>query len=169
VFLLREVFDYDYSEIAAIIDKSEAACRQLFSRARRQMTAQRPRFEPSPTTLANHERLVNGFLQAVEAGDVKRLTQLLAEDVVIWTDGGGKVFALPQPVYGREKALRFLLAARGLASVPYVAEVAPVNGKAAAILRAMDNKVFLVIGMETDQEQIHTFHIVGNPDKLRHL
>lgn len=166
VFLLREVFDYRYSEIAEMIGKSEAACRQLFSRAKRQMTVDRPRFEHSPAT---HERLVNGFLRAVESGDVVSLTQLLAEDVVVWTDGGGKVFALLQPVYGREKALRFLLAARELVSGPYAAEVTAVNGRAAVILRAADDKAFLVIGMETDQEQIHTFHIIGNPDKLRHL
>jgi RNA polymerase sigma-70 factor (ECF subfamily) len=166
VFLLRSVFDYDYSEIAAIIGKSEAACRQLFSRARRHVMAQRPRFDSSP---AEHERLVNSFLQAVQEGDVDGLTHMLSEDVVVWTDGGGKVFAALQPVHGPEKAARFILGSRRFAPGPFTTEVAPVNGQPAVVLRTETGQAFLVISIEASHDQIQAFHVIGNPDKLRHL
>lgn len=164
VFLLREVFDYDYAEIAAILEKSEAACRQLFSRARRYVAEHRPRFERSAEA---HERLVESFLQAVEAGDLDSLTELLAEDVVVWTDGGGKVFAALNPIEGRRNAIRFIVGSQRFASGPYKAEKAMVNGRQAVLLRYEDGRVFLVINLETDENQIRTFHIVGNPDKLK--
>jgi RNA polymerase sigma-70 factor (ECF subfamily) len=163
VFLLREVFEYDYAEIAAILEKSEAACRQLFSRARRYVSEHRPRFEGSAEA---HERLVESFLRAVEAGDVDGLTELLAEDVVLWTDGGGKVFAALNPIEGRQNAIRFIIGSQRFASGPYRAEIAMVNGRSAVLLRLEDGGVFLVINLETDEKRIRAFHIVGNPDKL---
>lgn len=166
VFLLREVFDYDYVEIAAALDKSEAACRQLFSRAKKHMAAHRPRFESSA---GDQERLVKGFLRAVEAGDVEALTGMLAEDVVVWTDGGGKVFAALQPVHGPEKAARFILGARRFAPGPFTAEMAMVNGKPGILLRLESGKVFLVIDMDVEDEKVQAFRIIGNPDKLHHL
>jgi len=166
VFLLREVFDYDYAEIAAALDKSEAACRQLFSRARKHMAAHRPRFESST---GDQERLVKGFLQAVEVGDVETLTGMLAEDVVVWTDGGGKVFAALQPIHGPDKAARFILGTRRFAPGPYVAELAMINGKSGILLRSESGRVFLVIDIDVEDNQIQTFRIIGNPDKLRHL
>ena len=87
VFLLREVFDYDYAEIAAIVGKAEAACRQLFSRAKRHIAAGRPRFTPSPEA---HRQIFTQFLRAVEQGELDGLMQLLADDVELWVDGGGK-------------------------------------------------------------------------------
>jgi RNA polymerase sigma-70 factor (ECF subfamily) len=164
VFLLREVFDYDYAEIAAVLEKSEAACRQLFSRARRYVSEHRPRFERSTEA---HERLVESFLQAVEAGDLDSLTDLLAEDVVLWTDGGGKVFAALNPIEGRRDAIRFIIGSQRFASEAYTAEKAMVNGRQAVLLRYWDGRVFLVINLETDENKIRAFHIVGNPDKLK--
>ncbi len=166
VFLLREVFDYDYGEIAAALDKSEAACRQLLSRAKKHMADHRPRFERST---GDQERLVQGFLQAVEAGDVDVLTGMLAEDVVVWTDGGGKVSAALQPVHGRANSARFILGARRFAPGPFTAEIATVNGKPGILLRLETGKVFLVIDMDFDGDQVREFHIIGNPDKLGHL
>ena len=163
VFLLREVFEYDYAEIAAVLERSEAACRQLFSRARRYISEQRPRFERSAES---HERLVESFLQAVEAGDVDSLTNLLAEDVVVWTDGGGKVFAALNPIEGRINAIRFILGSQRFSPGPYAAEIASVNGRAAVLLRLEDGRVFLAINLETDRTHIRTLHVVGNPDKL---
>jgi RNA polymerase sigma-70 factor (ECF subfamily) len=166
VFLLREVFEYDYAEIAAILEKSEAACRQLFSRARRYISERRPRFERSAET---HERLVERFLQAVEAGNVDGLTELLAEDVVVWTDGGGKVFAALNPIEGRRNAIRFIVGAQRFSPGPFKPEIAMVNGRAAVLLRLENGRVFLVINLETDQHHIRTFHIVGNPEKLGYI
>jgi len=166
VFLLREVFDYDYTEIAVALDKSEAACRQLFSRARKHMAVHRPRFE---STNEDQERLVKGFLQAVEAGDVETLTGMLADDVVVWTDGGGKVSAALQPIHGPDKAVRFILGTQRFAPGPFKPEMAMVNGKPGILLRLETGKVFLVIDMDVAGDQVRAFHIVGNPDKLRHL
>src|SRR6266480_4359069 len=88
VFLLREVFEYEYAEIAAFLDKSEVACRQWFSRAKKHLADRRPRFPPSPET---HRQLLSGFLKAIQMGDMTTLMDMLAEDVTLWADGGGKV------------------------------------------------------------------------------
>src|SRR6185312_584373 len=88
VFLLREVFDYEYAEIAQITGREEAACRQLFSRAKKHISDHRPRFPASPEA---HAKMVGRFMEACLAGDMDGLMSLLAEDVTVWSDGGGKV------------------------------------------------------------------------------
>src|SRR5437667_1928804 len=88
VFLLREVFEYDYAEIATFLGKSEAACRQAFSRAKKHLADHRPRF---PTSSEVHQELLAGFIRATQAGDMEALVSFLAEDVTLWADGGGKV------------------------------------------------------------------------------
>src|SRR5690606_29198030 len=101
VFLLREVFDYEYAEIAQITGRSESACRQLFSRAKKHIRDNRPRFPASPE---DHEKMVVRFMDACVAGDIDGLMSLLAEDVTAWTDGGGKVTgAARYPIQGRDK------------------------------------------------------------------
>src|SRR6059036_1335279 len=87
VFLLREVFEYEYAEIAQIVGKEEAACRQLLSRAKKHVAAHRPRFKPSREA---HRRLLDRFLRAVSLGELEGLTRLLQQDVTMWADGGGK-------------------------------------------------------------------------------
>ena len=106
VFLLREVFDYDYEEISRILGKSEDNCRQIAHRARQSVAARRPRFERSPE---QEERLSRQFLEACMSGDMEGLISLLSEDVTLWSDGGGKVAAAPYPIYGPERVARFLL------------------------------------------------------------
>src|SRR5204863_937203 len=106
VFLLREVFDYDYAEIARIVRKSEANCRQLVVRARRQIEARKPRFEASR---GRREELARRFFAAAEEGDTEGLISLLAADVVVYGDGGGKALAVSRPVNGREAVARLLL------------------------------------------------------------
>jgi RNA polymerase sigma-70 factor, ECF subfamily len=91
VFLLREVFDYDYPEIAQIIGKEEAACRQLFHRAKKHITEHRPRYKSSPEA---HQQITLRFMQAITEGDVNGLVSLLADEVALWSDGGGKVGAV---------------------------------------------------------------------------
>ncbi len=88
VFLLREVFEYEFAEIATMLDKSEAACRRSFSRAKLHLREHRPRFPASPQT---HEQLLSGYSQAVQTGEMAPLMNLLSEDVVLWADGGGKI------------------------------------------------------------------------------
>ena len=100
VFLLREVFVYEYAEIAAILDKDEAACRQLFSRARKHIAARRPRFAPDR---AAHRQLLEQFMHAVSGGDMAGLIGMLAYDVTMWADGGGKARgAATRPLHGRD-------------------------------------------------------------------
>ena len=98
VFILRELFDYRYGEIAEILQKSEMACKQLFSRAQRHLKENKPRFETAPE---RHEQLLGQFLAVINGQELATLTQMLAEDVVFWGDGGGKVpGATRRPIYG---------------------------------------------------------------------
>lgn len=166
VFLLREVFDYDYGEIAAIVGKSEEACRQLFTRARKHVSDNRPRFHPAPD---EHGRLVQSFLSAVQSGEVEQLAQLLAEDVVIWADGAGQRGAVLRPVSGRDPAARFIFGVRRFAPEVFTFEIAPINGKPAIILRDSAGAAFNCITFEVGDGLIRAFYIVGNPDKLKHI
>ncbi|MBZ0297460.1 MAG: RNA polymerase sigma-70 factor [Anaerolineae bacterium] len=166
VFLLREIFDYDYADIAQILGREEASCRQLFSRARKHVTEQRPRFESSPE---NHRALLNGFMSAIRAGDLDGLTSLLAEDVVSWSDGGGKIHAATRPIYGRDRVSRFFIGLGKQAdNTAITAELAEVNGKTGILVR-VDGKPFMVITVETVQNTIREIRVIINPDKLVHL
>jgi RNA polymerase sigma-70 factor (ECF subfamily) len=166
VFLLREVFDYEYAEVAKIVGREEAACRQLFSRAKKHLTESRPRFQATPES---HRAILNQFLQAVIVGDLDGLTNLLAEDVTMWSDGGGKVRAATRPLYGRERVATFFLSTRRFAQAEMRVEVAQVNGKDAVILRDGEGSPLYVYTFETDAGRVQAIRIVGNPDKLRHL
>ena len=167
VFLLREVFDYEYAEIASIVDKEEAACRQLLSRARRHVVEGRPRFKPTPEV---HRQMLGQFFKAIESGDLQGLQQLLAEDVTMWADGGGKARgAATQPVQGRDAVAHFLVASKRFRDVAVQMEWAEVNGELAIILRAdAQARVVLSIGVtaSADVTRINEIRIMGNPDKL---
>ena len=106
VFLLREVFDYDYSEVSQMVGKSEANCRQMVVRAREHLAARRPRFNADPEHAA---QLVNRFLLARDQGDSQALLNLLTEDATIYSDGGGKVTASRSPIRGAERVARFFI------------------------------------------------------------
>jgi len=170
VFLLREVFEYDYAEIAAFLGKSEVACRQLFSRARKHLGEHRPRFPASPET---QKHLLTSFSQAVRSGEMAALMNLLAEDVTFWGDGGGKVAgAATQPITGREAVTRFLLETGRVVwqSLPqgFQMELAAVNGQPALITRAGE-RALSVLTIEVEAGQIRTIRIVANPEKLTHV
>jgi len=170
VFLLREIFEYDYAEIATFLGKSEVACRQAFSRAKKHLADHRPRFQASPET---HRQLLAGFLQAVRAGEMTTLMNLLDEDVTLWADGGGKVKGVAtRPIAGRVAVARFLLGAVSLfsRSLPedYRVELAEVNRQPALIIRASD-RTFSVLTIEVEAQQIRIIRIVANPEKLAHV
>src|SRR5215469_1543417 len=166
VFLLREVFEYDYAEIAAFLGKSEDACRQSFSRAKKHLAEHRPRF---PATAETHRQLLTSFHQAVQAGDMTALMGMLADDVTLWADGGGRVKgAATRPVLGRDAVARFSIGAtRRFLPEGYGAEIDEVNGEPALVIRGPDHAL-LVLTIEVEGQQIRTVRIVANPEKLAH-
>jgi RNA polymerase sigma-70 factor (ECF subfamily) len=164
VFLLREVFDYGYDEIATIVGRSEDNCRQIAVRARRQVEAKKPRFEASRQ---KREELSRRFFDAVLDGDTDGLIHLLADDVVAYGDGGGKARAFPRPVYGREKVARLLGRARGVA-VSTIRHV-EVNGQPGALLLDPEERPLVVVSLDIADGLVQTVRAISNPDKLRHL
>lgn len=167
VFLLREVFDYEYRETANIVQKSEANCRQLFTRAKAHLADDRPRFDPSPEQRA---QLANRFFAALHNGDLKGLERLLAADVEFYGDGGGKAPAIAKPLYGAGRVARFLL---GLMrwGTRLDGRVAPVvaNGHPAARLESSDGELLGVMSLEIVGGEIRAIRNQINPDKLTHL
>jgi RNA polymerase sigma-70 factor, ECF subfamily len=168
VFLLREVFDYGYEEIAAVVGKSPDNCRQIAVRARRQVEAKKPRFEASRR---KREELSRRFFEAVEADDAQGLIGLLAADVVVYGDGGGKAPASLRPVYGRERVVQLVGQFRlfsqrlGVRSIRY----AQVNGQPGALYLDPDGHPVAVVSLDIADDLVQTVHTITNPDKLRHL
>src|SRR6266513_6335700 len=166
VLLLREVFEFEYDEIAEMLDKSEAACRKLFSRAKDSIAANRPRFQVTPE---EHRRLLEEFMRAARNGDLDGLKTLLADDVTFWADGGGKVRgAALNPVRGRADVTRFVIGvtARFTPAGAHLA-VADVNGKPTLLIRHPDGTPAIVVSIEVGQGRIHNIWAVANPDKLK--
>jgi RNA polymerase sigma-70 factor, ECF subfamily len=168
VFLLREVFDYGYDEIAGVVGKSEDNCRQIAVRARRQVQGGRPRFEASK---ARREELARRFFEAVTDGDVQGLVGMLAADVVAYADGGGRATAFPRPIHGRDKVSRALLggAARGERLGVRSMRFAEINGQPGALLFDGDGVPVVAISLDIADDQVQTLHAVTNPEKLEHL
>jgi RNA polymerase sigma-70 factor (ECF subfamily) len=166
VFLLREVFDYEYAEIAAIVGKSETACRKTFSRAKKHIAEHRPRFRPAPEV---HRQMLDQFIRATGSGEIDGLMQILAEDVELWADGGGKVRgAASRVLRGRETVAQFVHAIARRADPQQRVEIADLNGAPALIVRD-GAEARITISLEVDQGRIQAIHVIGNPDKLRDL
>jgi RNA polymerase sigma-70 factor (ECF subfamily) len=165
-FLLHDVFDTPFSEIAAMLDRTEAACRQLATRARRAVRDERPAPAATPD---NHARLLQAFGEAVTSGNVARLAELLREDAVAITDGGGRKTAARNPIQGADKIARFFigLAAKNAGHEIRV-EPAMINGAIGALLY-LDGELDHTMSMAISGEKIAAIYIVRNPDKLRHL
>ncbi|HWA65967.1 MAG TPA: RNA polymerase sigma-70 factor [Mycobacteriales bacterium] len=164
-FLLHDVFDYDYAQIAQMLDRGEPACRQLVSRARRRVGERRHRFDADER--AGRE-LAERFLSACAGGDLDDLLQLLAEDVVLWTDGGGVVKAARRPIHGAPKVARFLLAIAG--GIPAATEFRPssINGRP-GYLFVEDGVVTATLSVDIVDGVIVGIAAVLNPAKLRGL
>ncbi len=166
VFLLREVFAYEFGEIATMLDKSEAACRRSFSRAKKHLRAHRPRFPASPQT---HRQLLSGFFQAAQGGHMTPLMDLLSEDVTLWADGGGKIkTAALRPIVGRDAVARFSLGTVRFLPEDYQVEIAQVNGQAAVIIRTGGQALF-VLTIEVEAGHIQAIRIIANPEKLARI
>ncbi len=166
VFLLRDVFDYEYAEIAAFLGKSEAACRQAFSRAKKHLADRRPRFTPSPET---QREMLTSFLQAVQGGDMDGLMTMLADDVTLWADSDGKVRgAATRPIVGRDAVARFSVGTLRFLPEGYTLEIAEINGQPALVVR-VGGRTFSVIAIEVAGQQIRAVRVVANPEKLRQV
>ncbi|MFD8793052.1 RNA polymerase sigma-70 factor [Streptomyces vinaceus] len=167
VFVLREVFAFGFDEIAAAVGRSEAACRQLLVRARRHMREGRPRFE---TARAEREELAARFFEALREGDVGGLQELLAADVSMVGDGGGKAPQLARAVVGAQNVARLLAAVYPrLAGLGLTFEPREINGQPGAVVHDRDGKVLQTLALDVLDGRIQAVRSVINPDKLGHL
>jgi RNA polymerase sigma-70 factor (ECF subfamily) len=161
------VFDYGYGEVAEIVGKSEDNARQLAARARRHVEAGRTRFE---TSREQRDELARRFFAATREGDVQRLEALLADDVVLHGDGGGKAPALARAIHGAKHVARTLAAWGKLgARMDASAELVQVNGQPGAIMRDGDGEVVGVMALDILDGQVQGVRSVVNPDKLGHV
>lgn len=166
VFLLREVFNYEYAEISKVVEESEANCRQILRRARQHVKQERPRFTPSHQ---QQEEMIERFLAASARGDMDGLLALLSNDIVLYADGGGKSTAVPNPIYGAWNVVRFLMGARRkLMPGDLVRRCEQVNG-APAIVSYLHGRPYGVVSFHVLDGQIRDIYIVSNPDKLEGL
>lgn len=159
VFVLREVFGFEYAEVAAAVERTPAAVRQLVSRARRHVEARRPRVEPG-----EHAEAAGRFLLAAATGDVQQLMDVLAPDVVLLSDGGGVVQAALRPVVGADKVARFIVGLTGK-QPEALAEPAQVNGSIGALV-VVDGVTDTVVQVRVAGGRVAEIYLVRNPEKL---
>jgi RNA polymerase sigma-70 factor (ECF subfamily) len=177
-FLLHDVFDFSFSEVATALERSAAACRQLASRARAHVRSARPRGVTAPPVRtgaidAKHAQLLSAFAAATRSGDLNALTQLLASDVRVVTDGGGKVRAALNVVEGADRVARFLVEATRKRPDAWWRDdfrmrLAAINGLPGVIVEAPEGAV-QTAAFEIEGSVIRAMYVVRNPDKLRHL
>jgi RNA polymerase sigma-70 factor (ECF subfamily) len=177
-FLLHDVFDFSFSEVATALERSEAACRQLATRARAHVREVRPRGAaappaPSAEIDAKHAQLLSAFVTATQTGNLNALTQLLASDIRVVTDGGGKVRAALEVIDGADRAARFILEATRKRPDTWWREdftmrFALINGLPGVIVDAPEGPV-QTAAIEIEGGVIRALYVVRNPDKLRHL
>ena len=163
-FLLHEVFDYDYTEIAGMIGKTEASCRQMVHRAKERITARRRRFEPSREET---ERITSQFLKTAQNGDVAGLMALFADDAVMISDGGGKVRAALNPVRGPGAIARFVMGVlKKIESLSPTYSLTEINGQPAFVTSISGENISAAI-LDIQDGLVQKMFIVANPDKLR--
>ncbi|HEX2603532.1 MAG TPA: RNA polymerase sigma-70 factor [Oxalicibacterium sp.] len=164
-FLLKQVFDQDYPEIAHILGKSEASCRQLVHRAKTRVQRDQPRFSVTPQT---HRQQLQRFIEAAQSGDYHKILALLSPDVQSASDGGGKVPATFRPLYGADRVARlyYAVARRIGAHISY--RFAHINGEL-GLLRYYDGQLESALSIVTDESGIAAIYTMRNPDKLKHF
>lgn len=162
VFVLREVFRVEYDEIAAAVDKTPAAVRQIAHRARQHVEARRPRAEVSPSEA---RAAVESFRRALETGDLQTLLKVLAPDAVLITDGGGIRQAALRPIAGAEKLVRFVTGGIRKTGVSLAADPTVINGNPALLL-SVDGQIEGVLAMRVEQARVTAIYYICNPEKL---
>ena len=167
VFLLHDIFDYGYDEVAAIVGKSEDNCRQLAVRARRHVEEHKPRFEASRR---ERNRLATRFFGAVEEGDMDALIELLAADVVVYGDGGGTSPSWRRPIFGRDRVLRLMLGiGRHSRELGGTIRRTEINGQPGVLFLDPEGRLMHVLTVDIADGVVQTVRGIINPDKLRHL
>jgi RNA polymerase sigma-70 factor (ECF subfamily) len=167
VFVLRESFDFDFAQIAAIVDRSEANCRQILVRARRRIDDERPRFDADP---GERRALAARFLAAAREGDLDGLVAMLAPDAVLVGDGGGIARSIPHPMVGAAAIARALVRFYGQADEWGVTlEPAWINGQPGFRTIAPDGRLVNVVALDILDGHVRAIHSVLNPNKLAHL
>jgi RNA polymerase sigma-70 factor (ECF subfamily) len=161
------VFDYDYGAIARIVDRSEANCRQLYVRARRHIDEGRPRFEASRE---QRDELAQRFFAAAQQGDTEALVEMLAADVVVYGDGGGKAPSWTQPIYGPERVAKLIAGTFAQAiRLGALLQLTHINGQPGVMFTDADGHVGAVLAFDIAEGVVQTIHGVINPDKLAHI
>jgi len=167
VFLLHDVFAYRYDEIADTIGKSEQNCRQLATRARRRIEEQKPRFEASRE---ERKRIAARFFAAVEDGDLDAFVEMLATDVAVYGDGGGKAPALARPIFGRDQVSQVFAGwLRVIVELGLTLQPHEVNGQPGALMLDPEGRIVNALSLDIADGLVQTIRAVSNPDKLRHL
>jgi RNA polymerase sigma-70 factor, ECF subfamily len=165
-FLLHDVFGYSHAELADVLERSEAACRQLVARARSQVQARRPRFEPDAAARAT---VAERFLEACRTGDLDGLLSTLAPEVVLTSDGGGKVSAARRPVVGAERVVRFFRGLAQQAPDDVVLEARWCNGTPGLVVALADGTLVAVFVLDVADGAVRSIEAIRNPDKLAHV
>jgi RNA polymerase sigma-70 factor, ECF subfamily len=166
VFLLREVFDYEYAEISQAVGKDQTNCRQILRRARQHMVELHPRFQASP---AHRQELLQNFLQATATGDLGCLVALLSSDAVLHSDGGGKAPAVPNLVRGPENVARAIIGSmKRLVPNNLTRRIAVINSEP-GVVAYLDGRPYAVLTIDVADDRIKSIYIVSNPEKLAHL
>jgi RNA polymerase sigma-70 factor, ECF subfamily len=167
VLLLHDVFGYRFEEIAPMVDRSEAGCRQIAVRARRRLEPDLPHFDSDPR---RRLEVADRFLSAFRDGDIDALLHLVAQDAVFVGDGGGRAAALPEPIHGRDRVVHLVRAfANQNRRLNLRFEPALVNAQPGAVVRDLDGLVVTVLGFDIVDGAVHTIRSIVNPDKIGHL
>ena len=164
-FLLRDAFDYDYSEIGSILRKSEPACRQLVSRARARLRQERPRFSARQE---DHDRLLASFEKAAVTLDLTDLLQVFADDIELWTDGGGRALAARNVIYGKEKVARFFVGISKKMPPGLRGERRLINGFPGYVMW-MEDEIYMTMSLDVADGKVTSIQMMRNPDKLTRI
>jgi RNA polymerase sigma-70 factor (ECF subfamily) len=168
VFLLHDVFQYDFEEIAGIVGKTGENCRQISVRARRRIHEGKPRFEASR---ARKEELARRFFEAAREGDLDGLVSMLAADAVAYGDGGGRAPAISRPIHGRDNVAHLLIGARAGGERRGVVgmRLVDINGQPGAVFLDREDQPLVAVALDIAYDVVQTIRAVSNPEKLRHL
>lgn len=168
IFILREVFEYDYSKVADIVQKNEINCRKILSRIKRRL----PELANKNCVVSNKleiEKTVSDFVAAFQQGKMEQLVHILKEDVIYYADGGGKATAALHPIYGRERVSRLLFAlTRKFEDSNYQFDMMNINGAAGLVLK-LNNSIQAIIGFKIAHGQIEAIYYMVNPDKIKYI